>query len=167
MGVAQFSVAGDFMVAFGARPIFDELEQGAADAAVPNVFGDEPAFEVRDRSGGCAFDMIAADGKFGHADDFIVETSEGDESIGGQELLDFQSMAGRWAIGPEGVPEFGPRFGVFGGGDEDFGSEVVHCAVRIRGDMERAYGGSEEQGIKKSTIWNNQRFEWTERKESF
>ena len=128
MGVVQFSIAGDFMVAVGARPVFDELEQGAADAAVPNVFGNEPAFEIRDRCGGCAFDMIVADGKFGHADDFVVETGERDEAIGGQELLDFQSMAGRRAIGPEGVPELGPGFGVFGGGDEDFGSEVVHFA---------------------------------------
>ena len=126
VGVVKFGVAGDFVIAMGSGPLLNELEQGATDAAVANVFSNE-AFEVRDGCGGGAFDMIATDGKFRDADDFIVKTGEGDDSVAGEELLDFQSMTRRRAFGPEGMAQFGPGGGVVGGGDEDFGIELFHC----------------------------------------
>jgi hypothetical protein len=120
VGVVKFGVAGEFAVAVVASPIFDELQEGATDALAAVCFGDEPTFEVRDGCIGGAFDVVATDGDFRHADDFVFDAGEGDESFSIEKLLDFERVAFGRAIRPEGVAEFGPGGGVLCGSDKDF-----------------------------------------------
>ena len=129
--VVKLRIAGNFRVAVRTGPIFDELQQRATDAAVAYMFCHEPAFEIGNGRGRGAFDMIAANRKFRHADDFIAKPGERDDAIAGQKLLNFERMAIGRAFRPKSMAQSRPRFGVFGGGDENFDFEIIHV-VRTR-----------------------------------